>query len=232
VQALILCGGLGTRLRAVLEDAPKAMAPIHGTPFLEILIRVLADKGVHEIVLATGYKAEQIERHFGDGGRWGAAISYSHEATPLGTGGAIKQAEARLAERFLVLNGDTFAAFDLAAMTSLFDATKALQVMALKTVDEVTRYGSVLLGPEQRVRAFVEKGASAGGGYINAGVYLMQRSLLAEITPDRAVSLEKDVMPGVLARGALYGCEMPGPFIDIGIPEDLLRAQSILAGEA
>lgn len=231
VQALILCGGFGTRLRGVVDDAPKAMAPIRGTPFLEILIHVLARKGVRELVLATGYKAEQIERHFGSGTRWGVSIAYSHETTPLGTGGAIKQAESLLAERFLVLNGDTFAEFDLPAMTSLFDARAAQLVMALKTVTDVARYGAVLLDAEQRVSAFVEKGGSAGGGYINAGIYLIDRALLAEIAPGQPVSLEKDVMPGVLARKQLFACEMPGAFIDIGVPEDYFRAQAVLAGE-
>jgi D-glycero-alpha-D-manno-heptose 1-phosphate guanylyltransferase len=231
VQALILCGGFGTRLRGVVQDAPKAMAPINGTPFLELLIDVLRKKGVHEIVLATGYKAEQIEQHFGTGTRWGVSIAYSREATPLGTGGAIKQADSLLGERFLVLNGDTFAEFDLAAMTSLFDGREAQMVMALKTVADVARYGSVLLDSEQRVSAFVEKGSSAGGGYINAGIYLVRRPLLEEIAPGRAVSLENDVMPGVLAQGGLFACEMPGAFIDIGVPEDYFRAQTLLAGE-
>lgn len=232
MQALILCGGLGTRLRSVVHDAPKTMAPIRGTPFLEIVLGTLSRMGVREVVLATGYKADQIEAHFGNGDRWGLSISYSREPSPLGTAGAIKLAEGRLAERVLILNGDTFATFELARLEALLDRPRAELAMALKQVEEVARYGSVLLEPDGRVHAFKEKGDGHGPGTINAGVYLLRRDLLAEVPAGRPVSLEREILPKLLERGAIYGCEMAGPFIDIGVPEDYARAQSLLAGDA
>jgi NDP-sugar pyrophosphorylase family protein len=227
MQALILCGGLGTRLREAVADRPKSMAPIKGKPFLEILIRGLKRRGVDDFVLATGHLGEQIEAHFGDGACWDARIRYSREAAPLGTGGAVKLAEPLLKDRFLVLNGDTMVEFDPQSLEKKLEATGAPLVLALRHVEDPERYGAVDTDADGRVRAFVEKGVKTGN-HINAGVYLVRKEALSLLAAGRAVSLEKEWMPRLIAQG-IYGVEVKGLFIDIGIPEDYRRAQDLLA---
>lgn len=230
MQALILCGGMGTRLKAVVDDRPKSMALIAGVPFLQILVERLRSQGVADFVFATGYLSEHIERHFADGRAWGVSIVYSREPEPLGTGGAIKFAEPWLQDKFLVLNGDTFVEFDPAAMESTFDRQDSILAMLLKRVEDTARYGAVVTDANGRVIAFSEKGAHPGPGFINAGVYLARRDLLSAIAPGRPVSLEREVMPRLLAQG-VQGCEMRGLFIDIGVPEDYLLAQTLVGGK-
>ena len=231
MQALILCGGLGTRLRNTVGDAPKSMAPIRGKPFLEILLESLKARGFREFVLATGYKSEAVEGYFGNGGKWGVAIAYSRENSPLGTGGALKLAEPHLGDQFFLLNGDTFGDFDPAAMEKRMRAGNAAVVMALKAVQDVSRYGRVEMDTGGRILKFSEKGKAAGPGLVNAGIYLIRKHMLSQIELFRALSLENDVLPRVFDRG-VYGCEIRGLFIDIGVPEDYQRAQSLLPGSA
>lgn len=227
MQALILCGGLGTRLREAVPDKPKSMAPIKGKPFLEILIRGLKAKGVDDFVLATGHLSEQIEAYCENGACWDVKVRYSREPEPLGTGGAVKLAEPLLADRFLVLNGDTFVDFDPAALTAKMDSTGAPLVLTLRHVEDPERYGAVDVEANGKVRAFVEKGVRRGN-LINAGVYMVKKSALRLMDAGRAVSLEKEWMPRLIAEG-IYGVETKGLFIDIGVPEDFLRAQDLLA---
>jgi len=229
MQALILCGGMGTRLKSVVDDRPKSMALIRGKPFLQVLVEDLKAKGVSEFVLATGYMSEHIESHFGDGAAWNVSVAYSRERSPLGTGGAIKLAESLLRDRFLVLNGDTYVEFDPEAMRKALDSQGAVMAMLLKRIEDTSRYGAVVLGEGGRIRAFSEKGANTGPGFINAGVYMARKELLAEIAADRPVSLENEVMPRLLKLG-VQGVEMNGLFIDIGVPEDYLRAQTLIGG--
>lgn len=226
MQALILCGGLGTRLREAVPDRPKSMAPIRGKPFLEILIRSLKAKGVDDFILATGHMSGQIEDYFENGACWEVKIRYSREAEPLGTGGAVKLAEPFLQDRFLVLNGDTWVEFDPAALEKRMDATGAPLVLALRVEENPDRYGAVDVDPHGKVRAFVEKGVKVGR-HINAGVYLVRKEGLALMSPGRAVSLEKEWMPRLIEEG-IYGVEVQGQFIDIGIPADFNRAQDLL----
>lgn len=226
MQALILCGGLGTRLREAVPDRPKSMAPIRGKPFLELLIRSLKAKGVSDFVLATGHMSAQIEDYFDNGRCWDVGIRYSREAEPLGTGGAVKLAEPLLQDRFLVLNGDTFVEFDPDALESKLGATGAPLVLALRVEENPERYGAVDIDAAGKVRAFVEKGVKTGR-HINAGVYLVRKEALALMEAGRAVSLEKEWMPRLMEQG-IYGVEMQGRFIDIGIPEDFKRAQDLL----
>lgn len=232
MQALILCGGLGTRLREAVADRPKSMAPIRGKPFLEILIRGLMQKGVDDFVLATGHLGEQIEAYFGNGACWDVRIRYSREAVPLGTGGAVKLAGPLLSDRFLVLNGDTWVDFDPQSLEAKLASTGAPLVLTLRHVDDPERYGAVDTDADGRVRAFVEKGVKTGN-HINAGAYLVRKEALDLMESGKPVSLEKEWMPALVARG-IYGVETRGLFIDIGIPEDYRRAQDLLApkGEA
>ena len=228
VRAFVLCGGQGTRLRPVLADQPKSMALISGTPFLQLLLDRLKCQGVDEVVLGTGYMAEKIEGHFGSGNDLGIRIRYSREHEALGTGGALKLAESLISDPVLVLNGDSYVEWSLNPMLELFTAKDADLVIVLQAVADVTRYGSVTLDRDGRITQFVEKGASAGPGLINAGVYLIRKQIVRDLPAGTAISLEREVFPRFLDRG-VYGLVSTGLFIDIGIPDDFKQAQVLLA---
>jgi NDP-sugar pyrophosphorylase family protein len=227
VRAFVLCGGEGTRLRSVVADRPKSMALISGTPFLQLLLERLGSRGVDDVVLGTGYMAEKIERYFGDGKQFGLRIRYSREHEPRGTGGALKLAEPLISDPVLVLNGDSYVEWDFVPVLELFKTKDADLVIALQAVADVTRYGSVALDQDGRVTQFVEKGVAAGPGLINAGVYLLRKQIVRGLPAGTAISLEKEVFPRLLDR-RVYGLVCTGLFIDIGIPDDLRRAQGLL----
>jgi NDP-sugar pyrophosphorylase family protein len=228
IRALVLCGGLGTRLRSVLSDRPKSMAPVAGRPFLELILRQLHEQGIRKVILGTGYRAEQIEQYFQTGADLGLSLEYSREAEPLGTGGAVKLAEKFLSDPVVVVNGDSYVEWNLSQALALQTQRNAEVVIVLQAVPDVSRYGSVTIDNEGRITEFVEKRARSGSGLINAGVYLLQKEILAELPPGRAISLEREVFPRLLGR-PIYGMVSRGIFIDIGIPEDLARAQTLLA---
>lgn len=227
LRAFVLCGGLGTRLRSVLSDRPKSMALIGDVPFLELLLRKLKGEGINEVILGTGYRADQIESFFGAGEKIGIRLLYSREEEPLGTGGALKLAEEVLSDPAVVLNGDSYVEWNLAEMEDLFRQKDADIVMVLQEVPDISRYGSVALDSEQRVAEFIEKGSRTGAGLINAGIYLLRKEIVRDLAPDTAVSLERDVFPRFLGK-KFYGVVARGVFIDIGIPADLERAQTVL----
>jgi D-glycero-alpha-D-manno-heptose 1-phosphate guanylyltransferase len=225
VTAFILAGGLGTRLRSVLPDTPKAMAPIAGAPFLNHLLDKLVLSGITRTILCTGHLAGQIEGAIGGTYR-GMEMAYSREDRPMGTGGAVRLALPFLeTSRALVLNGDSFCDFDAAAHLARHESAKAQGTLVLARVDDCSRYGSVTLGADDSVSRFQEKGALKGGGWINAGVYLLERSVLQAIPAGREVSLERETFPGLVGNG-LYGFRMEaGGFIDIGTPDSYAQAQ-------
>jgi len=228
IRALVLCGGLGTRLRSVLSDRAKSMAPVAGKPFLELILRQLHGQGIRKVILGTGYRAEQIEQYFQTGADLGLSIEYSREDEPLGTGGAVKLAEKFLSDPVVVVNGDSYVEWNLSQALALQTQRNAEVVIILQAVPDVSRYGSVTIDDEGRITEFVEKRARTGSGLINAGVYLLQKEILAELPAGRAISLEREVFPRLLGR-PIYGMVSRGIFIDIGIPEDLARAQTLLA---
>ena len=201
------------------------MALVAGVPFLQLLLERVRSQGMDQVILGTGYMAEQIENFFRDGQDLALRISYSREHEPLGTGGAIKLAEPLLSDPVLVLNGDSYVEWSLAAAFELFAKRDAAAVIVLQTVPDVARYGSVRIDADGRVTEFVEKGTRTGAGLINAGVYLLRKEIVSALPPGRAVSLEKDVFPELLS-GQVYGVVSDGLFIDIGIPADLERAQN------
>lgn len=227
LRAFVLCGGLGTRLRSVLSDRPKSMAPVAGVPFLQLLLEDLKAQGIGEVILGTGYLADQVQAFFRDGEEFGLRVRYSKENEPLGTGGALKLAEPLLSDPVVVLNGDSYVEWSLAATRDLFARQDASVVMILQAVPDVARYGSVTIKPDGRVTDFVEKGKREGAGLINAGVYLVRKEIVAGLPAGGAVSLERDVFPRLL-QGKVYGRVSKGLFIDIGIPADLERAQTVL----
>lgn len=230
VSAFVLCGGLGTRLRPVLSDRPKSMALVGGIPFLQLLIEGLRSQGINQVVLGTGYLGEQIEEFFGSGDRLKTEIRYSREKEPLGTGGALKLAEDQISDPTLILNGDSYVSWSFTAMRDMYNAKDADMVIAVHAVPDVARYGGITLDNDGRVTQFIEKGMHDGPGLINAGVYLLQKSVVSDLPAKQSISLEKDVFPALLHQRT-YGLHCPGPFIDIGIPSDFSRAQTLLSVE-
>jgi NDP-sugar pyrophosphorylase family protein len=227
--ALLLVGGLGTRLRSVYADGPKALAPVAGKPFLAYLLESLANVGIERVVLCVGYRAEQIERWLRDGDEFGLHISYSREEKPMGTAGALGLAYERfaLAERVLAINGDSILQMSLPAMWDWHRKNESSATIALARLDDTSRYGQVELNPHGWVTSFHEKNGLQTPGLINGGVYLFEPAVMEEIVRQSAVSLERQVLPAQIARG-LLAFKADGYFIDIGVPDDFLRAQSEL----
>ena len=226
--ALILVGGLGTRLRPVYADGPKALAPIRGKPFLAYLLKMLADHGLSRVVLCLGHRAGQIEQWLAEQSL-GLDIYYSHEDEPLGTAGALGLAYSRYArgERVWAMNGDSILRMSLAAMWELHARRAAEATIALAHVPDTSRYGSIEVNDEGWVTSFSEKSTERKPGFINGGVYLFEPSVMDRVVEDRNISLEREILPAQRRRG-LLGFESDGYFIDIGVPQDLARAQSEL----
>jgi len=227
MRAFILVGGLGTRLRGMGITQPKAMVEIGGRPFLEFLLLFLARHGLREIIFCVGYGADEIRSWFGDGSRWGVSILYSLEESPLGTGGALKQAEPFAVEENLVCNGDSFLELDLSALVSFHRRKKALASIGAITVHSIGDYGNIQTGRGGRITAFTEK--SAGGrGLVNGGIYLLQKQVWRMIPGGGALSLEKETFPRLAEDGRCYAYRAAGYFLDIGTPERLDRARAEL----
>jgi len=218
---------MGTRLRSVVGGTPKPLAAVGERPFLELLVGQLRHQGIRKLVFCAGYLAGEIEREFGDGGRWGVAIEYSKEPSALGTAGAVKLAEPLLRDTpdFLVMNGDSFMQMDLRQLIEFHRRCRGIASMAVVQMKNEKRYGTVQFAPDGRVSGFAEKGAGASSGFINAGVYVFDRRIFGHIPPGPA-SLEHDVFPKILNHG-LFAAEQHGVFIDIGTPEDYMRAQAL-----
>ena len=229
MKALILAGGLGTRLRAVVPDMPKPMALLAGKPFLEHQIRFLKGYGISEIVLAVSYMSDKIKSYFGDGRHFGVSILYSDEDSPLGTGGAIKNAEEYLGEDFLVMNGDTYSPIDLQRFMDSHKKGNYPFSVCLKETDNTSTYGRVELEGNRIVR-FSEK-KEAGRGLINRGIYILNSKIFEYIEKNKKVSLEHEIFPLLADKGFLYGYTDNSYFMDIGLPETYNKIKSdILKG--
>jgi NDP-sugar pyrophosphorylase family protein len=229
MKALILAGGLGTRLRPLVAGRPKSMAQIHGQPFLAYQLALLRRQGFTEIILCTGYMSQAIEEYFGDGEDLGVHITYSIEEKPLGTAGAIKNAAPLVDSTFLVLNGDTYIQADLQDLAHFHRDRGALATIGLSQVGDPCRSGLVEVDPAGRVVRFVEKGVAQGHcNTVSAGVYIFEPETLDFIPPDRRVSLELEVFPHLIeVEALLYAYRLSGSFIDIGTPEGYRRMQEL-----
>ena len=224
MQAILLCGGMGTRLRSVVSDRPKPMADICGKPFLQYLLEMLRDKGITEVIFALGYMGEMIEEYFQDGSAFGLKIAYSYEEEPLGTGGAIRNALPKiLEEEVLVLNADTYFPMDYQGLYRFHQENDGDFSLATRAVPDISRYGAVRRDAAGRILAWNEKLEDGGqplAGEINGGIYVMKKSLIAEI-PEGKQSLEQDCIPKWLSEGKrIFGLPFDGYFMDIGIPKD------------
>lgn len=217
-QAVILAGGLGTRLRPVVADRPKPMADFRGRPFLEYQISFLRTQGVSEVILCVGYLADEISKHFDDGSGWGVTIRYSREAAVLGTGGAIKLAERLLDDVFFVLNGDTFLSCDLTVLGKRHLQHHADATLAVSLVQDAKSFGIVGIGANNIVSHFQEKGTARGPAYVNAGLYVLSKELVHAIPSNRPISLEREMLPDWVASHKVIAFMQPA-FLDIGTPE-------------
>jgi D-sedoheptulose 7-phosphate isomerase len=224
-QLVILAGGLGTRLRGVVDDRPKPMALVHGRPFLERLLTAFRAQGFDRALICAGYKAEMIQAHFGDGAAFGMALSYSiePEGALLGTAGALRHAAASLEPVFLLVNGDTYLDADLAAFATRHAAGLCVTVGLIR-VPDAGRYGAVELGPEGAITRFAEK-SSAAEGLINAGIYVIDRAVLDAFPERSPLSLERDVFPALAGQGRLRGVILDGTMVDIGTPDSYAAFQ-------
>lgn len=223
MEAIILAGGMGTRLRSMVSDVPKCMAPVAGKPFLYYLLATLEKAGFEHIILSIGYKHEIIEEWL-DTLSFSMQVSFVIEQEPLGTGGAVKYAlsQANEADVF-ILNGDTFLDVNYTAMLGLHQQTKALATLALKPMEKFDRYGVVDMDTiSHRIIRFLEK-QYCESGLINGGTYLIKKEAL-DILPEK-FSLEKDFFERIVSTEILSGFLSEGYFIDIGIPEDYIQAQ-------
>lgn len=228
-QAVILCGGLGSRLGALTEETPKPLLTVGDRPFLEILVQELTRYGVEEILLLAAYRSERIEAFAATlPERLGRPlqVSVSIEPERAGTGGALHFARDRLADHFLMLNGDSLFDVDLNALAGLLRAELAAEAaVALRPLPEAGRYDDVAL-EGTRITRFGGRSGAAGPALINGGVYAMRRTILSAVAP--ACSLERDMLPGLARSGRLLGLPAEGFFLDIGVPEDFARAQTAI----
>ncbi len=225
--AIILAGGLGTRLQTVVNDVPKPMAPVNGRPFLYWLLQYCKRQGITEVVLSIGYKGDTVLQYFGNSFE-GISIAYCTEDEPLGTGGGIYKAlQHTKASEVVVLNGDTFFSIDLKQLYSLHQFNHATLSLALKEMTNFDRYGVVRINEASRVVAFEEKKLVAQGN-INGGIYVLNRAVFEGKNLPQKFSFEKEVLEKYLDTEKIYGFVFRDYFIDIGIPEDYSRAQQEL----
>jgi D-glycero-alpha-D-manno-heptose 1-phosphate guanylyltransferase len=226
METVILAGGFGTRLKSVVPDLPKPMARVCGRPFLEIVMDRLAANGTTHAVLALGFKADIIQQHFG--ARYaGIELSYSVESVPLGTGGATRLAlEQCRSDHAFVCNGDTFLDLDIGKVETLWQS-KRKNIVIARHVNDAGRYGRLLVRGGL-VTEFCEKGSN-DAGLINAGCYVLARTALDRFNAGQPFSLERDFLVPASAERSLHVLVTDGCFIDIGIPEDFLMAQTELA---
>ena len=225
MEAIVLAGGFGTRLQTMVSDVPKSMALVNQRPFLEYLFDHLISQGVTKVVLSVGYKHEIISGHFQDNYK-SLGIQYAVETEPLGTGGGIRLAFWKIEGlRALVMNGDSLFNLDYRALMDFHLKKKADATLALRKLDDTGRYGRVTMDRYKRITGFVEKGLSTGPGHINGGVYIIEKYFLMEPEFRGRFSMEKDCFERYYPELKFYGFPADSYFLDIGIPEDYLKAQ-------
>ena len=228
LEAIMLVGGKGTRLRPLTLSAPKPLLPTAGVPFLAHQLARAADCGVSHVVLATSYRAEMFTDAFGDGARFGLSIDYVYESEPLGTGGGIRNAASRLHggpdDPIVVLNGDILSAHDLPAQVDLHRKKDAAVTLHLVEVDDPSRYGCVPIDATGRVTAFLEKTPNPVSNLINAGCYVFRRAVIDQIPAGQVVSVERQTFPGLIeADAVVMGYPESAYWLDVGTPEAFVQ---------
>ena len=224
-QAIVLAGGFGTRLQTVVQDVPKPMALINNRPFLDYQLRYLQSFGIEHIIFSVGYKHEHISNYFGNSYN-GMQIKYAVEKEPLGTGGGILNAFQFVdSGAALVVNGDTMFEVNLSDFFEKHQQKKASISLALREIDDVSRYGIVEIDNNNRIVGFAEKGEKTGAGRINGGVYLIEKDFFNKNSFSQKFSMEKDAFEKLYQNQHFCGFPYTSYFLDIGIPEDYKKAQ-------
>lgn len=223
MQALVLVGGFGTRLKPLTEDIPKPVLEMVGRPFFGYMIDWLGSHGVDEVILACGFLPDQIEAVLGEGPPGGPMLRYLVEPEPLGTAGAIRHAAPLLQDRFFALNGDSLTDLDLSALLDFHLEREARLTLGLHPMEDASDFGLVEIDELGLVTSFSEKHPNAGGGLISAGAYVVEREVLDLIPEGRKVSIEHDVFPRLIDHG-LFGLALDGYWKDIGTHDRYLQA--------
>lgn len=224
MQAVILVGGEGTRLRPLTSTVPKPVVPLVDRPFISYMLEWLRGHGIDDVIMSCGFLATSVRNVLGDGSRVGVRLRFVEEPDPRGTAGALKYAESMLDERFLMLNGDVLTDIDLSAQIAQHERTGAKATLALVPVEDPTAYGLVSLDAQRAVTGFVEKPSpdQIDTNLISAGAYVLEREILDLVPPDRNVSIEREVWPVLIGAG-LYGFPSESYWMDIGTPERYLK---------
>jgi NDP-sugar pyrophosphorylase family protein len=227
LTAVVLAGGLGTRLRSVVQDRPKVLAEVNGKPFLAHLLEMIESAGIRRAVICTGYQSKQIVAEFGEWyGR--LALEYTVESRLLGTAGALRLALPLVrSDPVLVMNGDSFMRADLSGFYRRHFSSGALNSILLAHCGDTARFGKVETDDAGAVSGFIEKSDAGGPGWINAGIYLLSRRLIQTVAANAVVSLERDVFPRFVGRN-FFGFRCPGEFIDIGTPDSYQLAGAFM----
>ncbi len=229
MDTIILAGGRGTRLKSVISDLPKSLAPVNGIPFLDIpLSRLNLCPRIQRVILAVGYRGEMIVNRYKGDKNYNFIIKFSIEIQLLGTGGAVKKALSQTeTDVVIVQNGDTFVEIDYQDLIETHLRSNSPLTIVLIKVSDTSRYGAVEIDCNLKILGFREKSDCGGAGYINAGLYIFQRKMFDNVPDNKALSLEKDLLPNMIKPYA-YGYITEGKFIDIGIPETYQYAEEYL----
>lgn len=224
MQAVILVGGEGTRLRPLTSTVPKPVVPLVDRPFIAYMLEWLTGHGVDDVIMSCGFLATAVRNVLGDGSAYGIRLRFVEEPDPRGTAGALKYAEELLDERFLMLNGDVLTDFDLGGQIAQHERTGAVATLGLVPVEDPSAYGLVRTNDDRSVREFVEKPSAdqIDTNLISAGVYVLERSILDRVPPDRNVSIEREVWPRLVGEG-LYAYAQEAYWLDIGTPQRYLQ---------
>lgn len=227
MQAIILAGGIGSRLGNIVKDTPKPFLKVNNNPFVLKIVERLIDQGINKIIFCLGYKPKKIVDFFGDGSKWGIQISYVIEHNLMGTAGAIRGAYKKISElNVIILNGDSFCHFDVPKLVRQHKLKKAdITISVLKT-NNPERFGLISFNKDMKIDKFIEKTKNykKKNCFMNAGVYVMKKSLIKKIDKMKPVSLEKDFLPKILNKNIQALIIENRKFIDIGIPESLKKA--------
>jgi len=227
IDTVILAGGLGTRLKPVLKDKPKCLAPINGKPFIDILLDECIDQGLRRFILCVGYLKEQVIEHLSD--RNDCEIVFSEEDEPLGTGGAVKNAEPLIkSDPVLVMNGDSISGLRINDMLLFHAENIADGCIAIRRVKNSKRYGQVVLDELSRIILFKEKNGAGKSIWISTGIYVLTRNLFSYFRDQYPYSIETDIFPIIVKKQKILGFKTQDYFLDIGIPEALIKAKSLL----
>lgn len=228
MQAIVLCGGIASRLQPIAKDVPKSLLPVRGRPFLEWQLIDLGRQGIRHVILATGHLGDQIAKTIGDGSRLGLQVAYSRESSPLGTAGALRQATSQITEwPVLALNGDSYCPFDVRLMLAAHARARADATIWLAPEQPGARYGSVEVSRDGAITSFNEKSPD-GAAWISAGIYLLGPKALEDVEVGKVASIERDTFPHLAGR-SLAAVKGPAPVIDIGTPDSLAKADISLA---